>query len=160
MDKKHVFYGTSDFMIQDAMNCLAAGFKFFIFGGEVFFVSKKFASIDRIDDTSTMTVVEDRLLARTGIFEKDLIGDKWAQQVKGGANENSLTNVSGFRSFNIGDVVYHRSVYEGNEPFKVVGITEDKLLLEGDFSGGTHAVLQRSWLPIEGSSKKKGGVQE
>jgi hypothetical protein len=86
MDKKHVFYGTSDFMIQDAMNCLAAGFKFLIFGGEVFFVSKKFASIDRIDDTSTMTVVEDRLLARTGIFEKDLIGDKWAQQVKGGAN--------------------------------------------------------------------------
>ena len=68
-------------------------------------------------------------------------------------------NVSDLCSFKIGDVVYHRSVYEGNEPFKVVGITEDKLLLEGDFSGGTHAVLQRSWLPIEGSSKKKGGVQ-
>lgn len=84
MDKKHVFYGTSDFMVQDAMNCLAANCRFFLFGGEVFFVSRKFASIDRLDDTSTMTVVEDRLLARTGIYEKDLIGGKWAQQEKGG----------------------------------------------------------------------------
>lgn len=34
------------------------------------------------------------------------------------------------RSFRIGDIVYHRSVYEHKEPLKVVGITEDKLLLE------------------------------
>jgi hypothetical protein len=53
------------------------------------------------------------------------------------------TAVSGCRSFRIGDIVYHRSVYEHNEPLKVVGITEDKLLLEGDFSGGTHNVCQR-----------------
>lgn len=57
------------------------------------------------------------------------------------------------RSFRIGDIVYHRSVYQHNEPLKVVGITEDKLLLEGDYSGGTHNVCQRNWLPIKGTSR-------
>ena len=57
------------------------------------------------------------------------------------------------RSFRIGDIVYHRSVYEHKEPLKVVGITEDKLLLEGDYSGGTHNVCQRDWLPIKGTSR-------
>ena len=61
--------------------------------------------------------------------------------------------VSGCRSFRIGDIVYHRSVYEHKEPLKVVGITEDKLLLEGDYSGGTHNVVQRDWLPIKGTSR-------
>lgn len=55
--------------------------------------------------------------------------------------------------FTIGDVVYHRRVYEHQEPLKVVGITEDKLLLEGDYSGGTHNVIQRDWLPIKGTSR-------
>lgn len=63
------------------------------------------------------------------------------------------TAVSGCRSFKIGDIVYHRSVYEHKEPLKVVGITEDKLLLEGDYSGGTHNVVQRDWLPIKGTSR-------
>ena len=57
------------------------------------------------------------------------------------------------RSFRIGDIVYHRSVYEHKEPLKVVGITEDRLLLEGDYSGGTHNVCQRAWLPIKGTSR-------
>lgn len=57
------------------------------------------------------------------------------------------------RSFRIGDVVYHREVYEHKEPLKIVGITEDKLLLEGDYSGGTHGVKQRSWLSIKGASR-------
>jgi hypothetical protein len=65
----------------------------------------------------------------------------------------SQTAVSGCRSFRIGDIVYHRSVYEHKEPLKVVGITEDKLLLEGDYSGGTHNVVQRDWLPIKGTSR-------
>ena len=56
-------------------------------------------------------------------------------------------------SFRIGDIVYHRSVYEHKEPLKIVGITEDKLLLEGDYSGGTYNVCQRSWLPIKGTSR-------
>lgn len=63
------------------------------------------------------------------------------------------TAVSGCRSFRIGDIVYHRSVYEHKEPLKVVGILEDKLLLEGDYSGGTHNVVQRDWLPIKGTSR-------
>lgn len=53
----------------------------------------------------------------------------------------------------IGDIVYHRSVYDHKEALKVVGITEDKLLLEGDYSGGTHNVIQREWLPIKGTSR-------
>ena len=56
-------------------------------------------------------------------------------------------------SFKIGDTVYHRSVYEHKEPLKVVGITEDQLFLEGDYSGGTHNICQRAWLPIKGTSK-------
>ena len=36
---------------------------------------------------------------------------------------------------------------------KIVGILEDKLLLEGDFSGGTNNVIQRDWLPIKGTSR-------
>lgn len=35
----------------------------------------------------------------------------------------------------------------------MVGITEDKLLLEGDYSGGTNNVVQRDWLPIKGTSR-------
>lgn len=53
----------------------------------------------------------------------------------------------------IGDIVYHRSVYEHKEPLKVVGITETEICLEGDYSGGTNNVCQRSWLPIKGTSR-------
>jgi hypothetical protein len=53
----------------------------------------------------------------------------------------------------IGDIVYHRSVYEHKEPLKVVGINETHLHLEGDYSGGTNNVCQRDWLPIEGTSR-------
>ena len=61
--------------------------------------------------------------------------------------------VSCCHSFQIGQTVYHRNVYEHKEPLKIVGILEDKLLLEGDFSGGTHNVIQRDWLPIKGTSR-------
>ena len=57
------------------------------------------------------------------------------------------------QKFELGQTVYHRSVYEHKEPLKIVGILEDKLLLEGDFSGGTHNVVQRDWLPIKGVSR-------
>ena len=53
----------------------------------------------------------------------------------------------------LGQHVYHRAVYEHGERLKVVGITEDKIWLEGDFSGGTHGVCQRDWLPIAGTSR-------
>ena len=57
------------------------------------------------------------------------------------------------QKFELGQTVYHRSVYEHKESLKIVGILEDKLLLEGDFSGGTHNVVQRDWLPIKGVSR-------
>ena len=63
------------------------------------------------------------------------------------------TDVSSCRCFQIGQTVYHRNVYEHKEPLKIVGILEDKLLLEGDFSGGTHNIIQRDWLPIKGTSR-------
>lgn len=46
--------------------------------------------------------------------------------------------------------VYHTKVYNGNEPLKVVGIRKDSVELEGDYSGGTHNVCQRDWLPLDG----------
>lgn len=50
----------------------------------------------------------------------------------------------------LGQVVYHEKLYWGKEPMKVVGIREKEVELEGDYSGGTHAVCQKDWLPIEG----------
>lgn len=38
-----------------------------------------------------------------------------------------------------------KSFYNGHEPFKVVGIRENQVELEGDFSGGTHNVSQKDW---------------
>lgn len=41
--------------------------------------------------------------------------------------------------------VYVEGLYHGHEPFKIVGIREDQVELEGDFSGGTHNVRQKDW---------------
>jgi hypothetical protein len=49
-----------------------------------------------------------------------------------------------------GQKVYHKELYNGKEEMTVRGITEDKVLLEGDYSGGTHNVKQEDWLPIDG----------
>ena len=57
--------------------------------------------------------------------------------------------------FRLGQIVYHKDVYNYQEPLKVVGIMEDELLLEGDYSGGTHNVCQRDWLSIKDISYKK-----
>lgn len=46
--------------------------------------------------------------------------------------------------------VYHADIYGGKEPMQVVGIREKEIELKGDYSGGTHAVSQTSWMPIEG----------
>jgi hypothetical protein len=35
---------------------------------------------------------------------------------------------------------------------EIVGIRKDEVELEGDYSGGTHCVTQKDWLPIEGIS--------
>ncbi|MCD7923671.1 MAG: hypothetical protein LUI85_02815 [Bacteroides sp.] len=57
-----------------------------------------------------------------------------------------------FNDLKIGMTVYHRDVYNHREPLKVVGITETEIKLQGDFSGGTHNVIQEAWLPIKGTS--------
>ena len=50
----------------------------------------------------------------------------------------------------IGQKVRHKEIYNGKETMEVVGITKEKVLLKGDFSGGTHNVQQESWLAIKG----------
>lgn len=52
----------------------------------------------------------------------------------------------------IGMIVYHKDVYKHREALKIVAIKEDEIEAEGDFSGGTHNVIQRSWLPLKGTS--------
>ena len=59
------------------------------------------------------------------------------------------------REIRLNQTVYHKNVYDGREPLRVVGIREHELELEGDYSGGTHAVCQKSWLKIEGVLLKK-----
>lgn len=54
------------------------------------------------------------------------------------------------KQLNFDMTVYHTKVYKGNEPLKVVGIRKDSVELEGDYSGGTHGVCQRGWLPLDG----------
>lgn len=53
----------------------------------------------------------------------------------------------------LNNIVYHRDVYSHNEPLRVVGIRFDQLELEGDYSGGTNGVKQKSWMPIVGVSR-------
>lgn len=81
-------------------------------------------------------------------FQMDKVASRNASK-----NNKSNTSLSSVDSFKINQIVYHRSVYEHKEPLKIKGITEDELLLEGDFSGGTHNVCQSSWLPIKGTSR-------
>jgi hypothetical protein len=53
-------------------------------------------------------------------------------------------SIKGYKALNMYPV-YVESVYKGHEPFKVVGIRETQVELEGDFSGGTHNVCQKDW---------------
>lgn len=56
-------------------------------------------------------------------------------------------------NFQIGQTVYHRQIYDHKEPLKIVGIRQSELELEGDYSGGTHNITQRCWMPLEGVSR-------
>jgi hypothetical protein len=53
----------------------------------------------------------------------------------------------------LGQTVYHRDVYNHREPLKIVGIRENEIELEGDYSGGTHNNIQKQWMPIKGVSR-------
>lgn len=57
--------------------------------------------------------------------------------------------------YKLDEIVYHKDVYDYKEPLLVKGIKEKELLLEGDYSGGTHNVFQSDWLSVEGTSKIK-----
>lgn len=50
----------------------------------------------------------------------------------------------------LGMKVYHRDVYDCREELTVVGIRFNEVELMGDYSGGTHNVVQTSWLPLDG----------
>ena len=50
----------------------------------------------------------------------------------------------------IGQKVRHKEIYNGKETMEVVEITKEKVLLRGNFSGGTHNVYQESWMAIKG----------
>ncbi len=50
----------------------------------------------------------------------------------------------------LGKKVYHKSIYNGKELMESVGIRKGSVELQGDYSGGTHDVVQSDWLPIEG----------
>jgi hypothetical protein len=52
--------------------------------------------------------------------------------------------IRGYKTLNMYPV-YIEDVYNGKEPFKVVGIRENQVELEGDFSGGTHNICQKDW---------------
>lgn len=57
--------------------------------------------------------------------------------------------------YQLNEIVYHEDIYDYKEPLVVKGIKETELLLEGDYSGGTHSVCQSDWLSIQGVSKIK-----
>ena len=54
------------------------------------------------------------------------------------------------RLIELGKKVYHEAIYNGKELMEIVGIRKTEVELEGDYSGGTHNVIQSSWMPIDG----------
>ena len=55
-----------------------------------------------------------------------------------------------YKDLYIGQTVYHRDIYDYNEPMTIVGIREHSVELLGDYSGGTNGVSQSDWMPIDG----------
>lgn len=56
---------------------------------------------------------------------------------------------TGEHHIKLGDYpVYVDYIYGGHEPFKVVGIREDQLELEGDYSG-MYNIIQKDWIKNE-----------
>ena len=60
----------------------------------------------------------------------------------------------------LGMRVFHEKIYNGKEPMIVVGIRKDQVELEGDYSGGTHNVIEKDWLPLEGTFRVRKVCQE
>lgn len=56
---------------------------------------------------------------------------------------------SGRHNIQLGDYpIYVEHIYNGHEPFKVVGLREDQLELEGDYSG-MYNIIQKDWIDKE-----------
>ena len=55
-----------------------------------------------------------------------------------------------FKKLSLNQEVYHKDIYGGRELMKIIGIRENEIELEGDYSGGTHKVTQKGWMPIKG----------
>jgi hypothetical protein len=55
----------------------------------------------------------------------------------------------------INQYVYHKDIYWGRQEMKIVGLRENEVELEGDYSGGTHNSIGKQWFPIEGLSLTK-----
>lgn len=51
----------------------------------------------------------------------------------------------------LGMKVYHDKIYKGEELMEVVGLRTNSIELQGDYSGGTHNVVQSDWHPIDGA---------
>lgn len=67
-------------------------------------------------------------------------------------HEEELKKINGsiHNLIELGAKVYHKDIYDGKELMEIVGIRKTQVELEGDYSGGTHAVCQKDWLSIEG----------
>jgi len=64
-----------------------------------------------------------------------------------------------YKNLYIDREIYHEDIYQGREKMKITGIRKTEIELEGDYSGGTHDVCQRDWLPIEGVLLEKSTKQ-
>jgi dCMP deaminase len=64
-----------------------------------------------------------------------------------GVEVEYLENVRPAMPYILGDKVLYPGV--DRAPFVVTGIKADKLLIKGDWSGGTHNVDQEGWAPID-----------
>ena len=54
-------------------------------------------------------------------------------------------NIKGYQELNRYPV-YIEYMYNGQEPFKIVGIREHQTEVEGDFSGGTYNICEKDWI--------------
>lgn len=66
-----------------------------------------------------------------------------------------MTKREPLQSPELGMDVFHESIYHGKECMKIVGIRYHEVELEGDFSGGTHNVIGKVWVPIQGLFRLK-----
>lgn len=87
--------------------------------------------------------------AKTALYSRELEGTNKLRAIA--VKANGLFPVDEYR---IGSKAIYFKMYQ-TEVFKVVGISEHELELEGDWSGGTHNVCQRDWVNKSGCKPYK-----